>query len=477
MKADRPPKQPESRKPGQHEARVFNRLSALIHGGISGTASNIRLSLTLRIASHYCFQLLRSAVLCTLVLTFSFGVGVYLELSPALDRISSQPADLPAGEYSQLIIQNSRITARQAEIVSHEKWTDRLSFHLYTLVSDHFPVRMVFCLFHRPYPVRITLDVRDYALIWVVLLCGGIAADLLRMLYFLRKRRRLDRRVLAPIREMTEMAQTLSAANLSNRINIAGTKNELRDLAVVINSMLDRIERSYNSQKQFVSDASHELRTPIAVIRGYTDMLRRWGKDDPEVLEEGIGAISQEAENMKNLVENLLFLARHDKKTLMLEMENFDALELLKEVQRESGMVTQGDRFVIQPAESVFLKADRGLIKQLLRILVDNAVKYSAEGSEITLGVHSGPSSCILQVSDHGCGIPAQDLPKIFERFYRADTARHSEAGGHGLGLSIARIIVIAHSGSIRVRSKVQGGTTFEITLPLSPDLHEKTEA
>lgn len=136
------------------------------------------------------------------------------------------------------------------------------------------------------------------------------------------------------------MAATLSASNLSNRINIAGTKNELKDLAMVINSMLDRIERSYNSQKQFVSDASHELRTPIAVIQGYVNMLNRWGKDDKTVLEEGITAIAQETESMKGLVESLLFLARHDKKTLLMEMEPFDPCEVVSEVHREAAMVS-----------------------------------------------------------------------------------------------------------------------------------------
>ena len=117
---------------------------------------------------------------------------------------------------------------------------------------------------------------RESLFLWAAVIAGIVLADILRMMSFLRRRKVLDRKVLSPIREMTEITKTLSAANLSNRINVAGMKYELQDLAMVINSMLDRIEQSYNSQKQFVSDASHELRTPIAVIQGYTDMLRRW---------------------------------------------------------------------------------------------------------------------------------------------------------------------------------------------------------
>lgn len=151
--------------------------------------------------------------------------------------------------------------------------------------------------------------------------------------------------------------------------------------------MLDRIETSYNSQKQFVSDASHELRTPIAVIQGYASMLSRWGKSDPDVLNEGINAIAQETESMKELVESLLFLARHDKKTLMMEMVRFDAYDVAAEVQREAAMVTPEDTFALDPADHVLIEADRGMLKQVMRILCDNAVKYSPKGSTITLGV------------------------------------------------------------------------------------------
>ena len=231
--------------------------------------------------------------------------------------------------------------------------------------------------------------------------------------------------------------------------------------------MLDRIERSYNSQKQFVSDASHELRTPISVIRGYTDMLKRWGKDDPEVLDEGIAAISQETEGMKDLVESLLFLARHDKKTLMMEISEFDTSELICEVQKEEAMVHTEYVFETVKAESIRIKADRNMMKQVLRILCDNAVKYSEKGTTVTLScADEGNGLCCLSVKDQGQGISQEDLPKIFDRFYRSDKARKSETGGHGLGLSIARIIVIAHGGKIRVRSKPGCGTVFSVLLP-----------
>jgi signal transduction histidine kinase len=196
-------------------------------------------------------------------------------------------------------------------------------------------------------------------------------------------------------------------------------------------------------------------------------MLKRWGKDDPEVLDEGIAAISQETESMKELVESLLFLARHDKKTLMMEISSFDPAELLQEVHKEEIMVHTDYRFEITQNESMIIKADRNMMKQVLRILCDNAVKYSAAGTTVSLSCRKDQNGyCCLSVRDQGEGISQEDLPKIFDRFYRSDKARKSETGGHGLGLSIARIIVIAHNGKMNVRSKQGAGSVFSILLP-----------
>ena len=170
---------------------------------------------------------------------------------------------------------------------------------------------------------------------------------------------------------------------------------------------------------------------------------------------------------MKELVERLLFLARHDKKTLMLEMESFDPLEVMSEVHREARLLSPAHRFELNPAQNARISADKGMIKQLMRILVDNAIKYTPAGGSITLGVRRDGSSCYLSVTDTGAGISAEDLPKVFDRFYRCDEARKSQTSGHGLGLSIARIIVSAHGGHLRVRSKVGVGTTFTACLPL----------
>lgn len=459
-------------KPAGERQSGFNRLSRSTHDNLRQVSSRVRLSLTVRIAMHDCAQLARTSLMVLAILTLMLGIACGFHFRGTLARVRSAEPDRDAGRYSQEIIQEA----------GAEAWTEP---NMGTGVGDRirvglsrFPARVIIP-FRTPSDEKALLSVplRGWWQTLMLLFGGAILADLMRMIHFFRRRNELNKTVLAPIHEITELAETLSAANLSNRINLEGTKTELKDLANVINSMLDRIEASYNSQKQFVSDVSHELRTPIAVLQGYADMLQRWGKDDPEVLQESLTAISQETQAMKELVESLLFLARHDKKTLILEMADVDPCEVAQEVVREEQMVKPEDTFVLDPAVSCVIEADRGMVKQVLRILVDNAVKYSPKGSKIVIGCVKTAAGCTLSVHDQGCGIAPDELPKIFDRFYRADAARHSEAGGHGLGLSIGRIIVVAHGGRIRVRSKVGEGTSFYVDFPYSQRKPEEEPA
>ncbi len=482
MKSKREKK--EKRQGG--DARGFNRLSQWLHGLLSGILSSFRLSLTFRIAMHYCWQLLSTTLLVCLVVTCFYGGLQLSRINNLALRVAAASPDEDAAygpqllqdsassdatrEYSQRVLQDSAAYAQWSPESLPSDSSERRQAQLRALIRGvkdfSSPSLLLLKSAYSGGSVVLRYDLTELLKTWGWLMLAIFTSDALRMIHFLRKRNQLDKRVLAPIRDITDMAATLSASNLSNRINIAGTKNELKDLATVINTMLDRIERSYNSQKQFVSDASHELRTPIAVIQGYVNMLQRWGKDDKTILDEGINAIAQEAASMKDLVESLLFLARHDKKTLMMEVERFDPCDVVAELHREAAMVTPEDRFILSPVEHCTIEADRGMIKQVMRILCDNAVKYTPKGGTITMGVESYPGGCTLVLSDTGPGISREELPKIFDRFYRSDSARKAESGGHGLGLSIARIIIVAHGGKIRVRSKPGEGTTFSVVLP-----------
>lgn len=469
-------KKAEQKDVTERELVLANRVSGSLHGGVS----RIRLSLAFRIALHYCFQLFRSFIPVALILSVVFCFCVAIPVSHELKEIipvqsvreeaseSDQTEDERPEDDTPQTVSRGYLTAQLTDELPEEDFFQKVSRHISLMFGRIFSqqqFRFLYTESSRNWIV--TLNIHYLWITWGILMAGLLLCDMFRIIYFFRHDQRLNKRVLAPIRDITTMAETLSESNLSNRINIAGTKNELKDLATVINRMLDRIERSYNSQKQFVSDASHELRTPISVIRGYTDMLKRWGKDDPEILDEGITAISQETESMKDLVESLLFLARHDKKTLMMEMSFFDPSELIREIQKEETMVHKEYQFDTSRMDSFTISADRNMMKQVLRILCDNAVKYSSPGSTVTLSCTNEPGGeCCLSVKDEGQGISQEELPKIFERFYRSDKARQSETGGHGLGLSIARIIVVAHKGKLRVRSKPGYGSVFSIILP-----------
>lgn len=268
--------------------------------------------------------------------------------------------------------------------------------------------------------------------------------------------------------EMTELAGKLdgiNAARLDTRIEIDDTQDELRNLATAINGMLDRINASYRSQIRFVSDASHELRTPIAAIQGYANLLDRWGKYDEQALQESIDAIKDETASMKDLIEQLLFLARGDNHTTHLQITEFDLAILGKTVFKESKMIDSGHEFE-GDFNSIIVNADQGLIKQAIRIIVDNAIKYTPVGGEINFNVEEHNNYAKLTVQDQGIGIPTESVPHIFDRFYRAEESRARTTGGTGLGLSIAKWITDRHGGYMEVLSREDLGTRISLLLP-----------
>ena len=239
---------------------------------------------------------------------------------------------------------------------------------------------------------------------------------------------------------------------------------ELQGIETAMNNLIGKMKENYRQQARFVNDASHELRTPIAVIEGYANMLARWGREDEKVLDESITAIQNEAHNMKHLVEQLLFLARGDAGRTELKLETVDITKLMQEIYEESLMIDEDHPYKVKLSETpVTVLADPGLLKQAVRILVDNAAKYTAPGDEIILGAGSSAGRPYLMVQDAGIGMKEADVQHMFDRFYRADEARTRE--GTGLGLSIAKWIVEKHKGSFTVISRTDLGTRISINL------------
>lgn len=338
-----------------------------------------------------------------------------------------------------------------------------------------------------PYGIAIRLT----PIIWIMLsfLCILMLSETSAILRCLFTGGYGIRRTLNPIVELAEKAQSLgtkrgpytpeemkalagklkgiNAARLDTRIEIAGAQDELKDVATAINGMLDRINESYRAQARFVSDASHELRTPIAAIQGYANLLDRWGKHDEQALQESINAIKSEADNMKDLIEQLLFLARGDNHAMELQIEEVKLDALAETVLRETQMFDESHEYQKDLAPVIVL-ADSGLLKQALRILVDNAIKYTPLGGTITLSIASRNGRAWITVQDEGIGIPPEAVSRIFDRFYRADESRARATGGTGLGLSIAKWIIERHGGYIEVLSRQDVGTRISLVIPAS---------
>ena len=272
------------------------------------------------------------------------------------------------------------------------------------------------------------------------------------------------------------MEQAISRVNpeMPDARVVTGDK-ELQSLEIAINNLLERMRESHRQQERFVSDASHELRTPIAVIQGYVNMLDRWGKDDEQVLRESIEALKNESEHMKNLVEQLLFLARGDSGRNTLHFEECDLGQLVRDVMEESAMIDEKHEYrYIGPADGqpVPVSCDVSMVKQSMRIFVQNAAKYSKAGDTITLRAGISPAAAgsaagrpFYSVQDEGVGMQSSEVVHVFERFYRSDSARNSAEGGTGLGLSIAKWIVDAHGGHIEILTRPEFGTRITVQL------------
>ena len=250
--------------------------------------------------------------------------------------------------------------------------------------------------------------------------------------------------------------------------------SDLQGLEDAINGLLSRMHEAYRQQAQFVSDASHELRTPIAVIQGYAGMLDRWGKQDEKVLDESIAAIKSEAGYMSKLVEQLLFLARGDTGRNRMEFKEISLGELMEEVCEDCRVIDKSHDYRLEKRSEARCSGDWDMLKQCARILTDNALKYTPEGGLICLRSYTNAAGeACLEVQDSGIGVSAEDMQHMFDRFYRSDPARTRQSGGTGLGLAIARWIVDRHGGHFEVLSREGLGTRMTVCLPAA----EKAES
>jgi heavy metal sensor kinase len=275
----------------------------------------------------------------------------------------------------------------------------------------------------------------------------------------------LSRQAVKPIAAMTDAARAISVTNLSRRIDVSGTRNELTQLATVLNATFDRLQAAFAQQVRFSADASHELRTPISVIHSQAELALSRERSSEEY-RQTIEACLRAARRMKALADSLLILARADAGRLELANEPFDlrqtaeeCLEMIRPLAEQKNIAIHAD---LQAAPIV---GDRFRLAQVLTNLLTNAVHYNREGGNITLIVLGSDRETVVEVADTGSGISAEDRPHIFQRFYRGDKTRSRQSGGSGLGLAICKSIIEAHGGSISFESTPDQGTRFVVRL------------
>lgn len=314
---------------------------------------------------------------------------------------------------------------------------------------------------------------------WIVLIV--LVVQLLSVILGYTKEEQKIRDTLASINELAMKAEELSKLAFTEekyqRIEDAISHlepqesdmlsfgdSDLKGIETAMNNLLVRMRETYRQQARFVNDASHELRTPIAVIEGYVNMIARWGREDEKVLDESIAALQRESGHMKKLVEQLLFLARGDSGKTQLEMTQISIRECMQEIYEESLLIDEDHVYRYHPEEDILVNADPQMLKQAVRILVDNAAKYTEKNDEILLSIgRNEEGHPYLQVQDTGIGMAEADVEHMFERFYRSDDVRKMK--GTGLGLSIAKWIVDKHGGHFEILSRTELGTRIRVVL------------
>ena len=285
-----------------------------------------------------------------------------------------------------------------------------------------------------------------------------VAIDIFGIIFIVAFGKFFANKVLRPIKLISNATKSIKYNNLDNRIDISQTNDELSELAANLNNMLDRLQSGIIKQNNFLSDASHELRTPAAVFTNYADLLQNFS-DDKDLLNESINAIRTEAVYLNNLLKNLTAVAKSE------STANFQKINLaiiVNNIIQTASRIINSHNFICIKNDNAFILADYTTFIQLLRIFIDNAVKYSPAGSNITIASVNTGNCAILSIQDNGCGIAPDNINKIFERNFRVS----NDISGNGLGLSIAKRIADNHNISINVISTLGIGTTFTLTIP-----------
>ncbi len=287
----------------------------------------------------------------------------------------------------------------------------------------------------------------------------------------------LMRRSLQPVDEITRRAEGITSTNLSDRLPVIRTGDELERLSVSLNRMIERLDGAFQHINRFSADASHELRTPLTILQLELEGLINSHRLSPLVADQ-IGSALEETHRMSHIVEKLLVISRLDAGEVKMEKSRLELGGLAASVAEQMRLLAEEKGIVLRSRleNGIYVEGDRSRLQQVIVNLIDNAIKYTPEGGLVVIEVRRDGDRAVFEVSDNGVGISAEALPHVFERFYRADKARSRKSGGAGLGLSIVKAICTAHGAEIRVVSREGQGSRVSVELPLL-DVREIDEA
>lgn len=327
------------------------------------------------------------------------------------------------------------------------------------------------------FDVYIFKPIDEFVKILNTLIILFIVSIIIGLLLIFLISKNISNNILKPINNIIKTAKGISSNDLKSRIIELDTKDELYELTKIINEMLDRISDSFEKQSRFISDASHELRTPISILKGYAQLVKKryvnnLTEDEKkipttEILIESIDSIIKESENMTNLISSLLFLSRSDESNMkMMDNTIINSIELLDQIKLDYS-ISYNNKIIIEKEEEFEFEADYSLLLQSIRILIENSIKYSDIDTHIYISSYIKKDEGYITIRDEGVGISESDLKNIFDRFYRTDNSRNKETGGFGLGLSIFKRIIEIQKQKFNIESKLNEGTKISIIIKI----------
>jgi len=453
-------------------------------------------SIRLKLTAWYIVVLLASLTLFGIIAFAAMRKGIEKSVDESLEGqadgveeligrvIQEEPARVPdelrehqelreQADFLQVCDQNGRWIYRSRLMTHYEVPVPAKANHsAYNMMSVDLPLRILvreMSAGGNTYRIQVAAPMDDFydaidQFKWMVLMLSPLL-----LIFASAAGYWLSRRALAPVDKITRTAQEINSNNLAKRLDVAASGDELQRLSQTLNHMLDRLEASFNRITQFTADASHELRTPLALMRTTTEVSLRTSQTVAEY-REAQEEILAELEKTSSLIEKLMLLARADAGVETIQRAPINVAECLRDACEDGKVLAEAKqlKFVEDiDTQELLVEGDSHALRRLFLVLIDNAVKYTPASGSVSVKLTQINGSGIAEFQDTGIGIRPEDLPHIFERFYRADKARSREFGGVGLGLSIAQWVVQAHRGSIEVQSTPGAGSIFRVHLPL----------